>query len=483
MYYGLSINPKSPNEPDTYGGTAQLISKTVSPAPLDAGAALAHLWPHSNDAEWGELVDGGALGIFESGHGSTLVDVDGREYLDALAGLFLVNVGHGRAEIGEVMARQAAKLAYTAASNTANTSAVALAEKIADLTPGDLDRVLLCSGGSEAVESALKVAKQVQALRGFPKRYKVICRRGSYHGMTAGAMALTASASERFFGPFAPGVSKVPSPNRYRNDFGLEGEQGDLMCARYLEQEILDQGPEFVAAVIAEPISVSNGTHVPGRAYWQEMRAICDRHGVLLIMDEVVTGYGRSGAMFAAEQFGVVPDLMTMAKGISSGYAPVGAVAVRNSVFEPFVESGNALAHLLTFGGHAVAAAAARKNIEIIEEEHLVERSAVQGDKLLALAEDLRSHPTVGDVRGGTGLMCAIELVKNKETKTNWGSGSPFIKAVGSGLRARGIVTRVWDVVHVAPPLVVTDAELERIVEAIDETLTDVEREFAKELG
>lgn len=461
------------------------MSKTESPTPAGAGAgaALAHLWPHSNDAEWGELLDEGALGIFESGHGSTLVDVGGREYLDALAGLFLVNVGHGRAEIGEAMAAQAAKLAYTAASNTANTSAIALAEKVAELTPGDLDRVLLCSGGSEAVESALKIAKQVQVLRGFPKRYKVICRRGSYHGMTAGAMALTASASERFFGPFAPGVSKVPSPNRYRNDFGLEGEAGDLMCARYLEQEILTQGPEHVAAVIAEPISVSNGTHVPSAAYWQELRAICDRHGVLLIMDEVVTGYGRSGTMFAAERFGVVPDLMTMAKGLSSGYAPVGAVAVRSSVFEPFAESGNALAHLLTFGGHAVAAAAARKNIEILEDEQLVARSAVQGDKLFALADALRSHPTVGDVRGGTGLMCAIELVRNKESKQSWGSDHPFVKGVANGLRERGIVTRVWDVLHLAPPLVVTDAELDRIVEAIDDTLTEMEREFADELG
>lgn len=459
------------------------MSETESPTPTSASAALAHLWPHSNDAEWPELVEGGALGVFESAHGSTLVDVEGREYLDALAGLFLVNVGHGRAEIGEAMARQAAKLAYTAASNTANTSAIALAEKVAELTPGDLDRVLLCSGGSEAVESALKVAKQVQVLRGFPKRYKVICRRGSYHGMTAGTMALTASASERFFGPFAPGVSKVPSPNRYRNDFGLEGEEGDLMCARYLEQEIVNQGPELVAAVIAEPISVSNGTHIPGRAYWQELRAICDRHGVLLIMDEVVTGYGRSGSMFAAERFGVVPDLMTMAKGISSGYAPVGAVAVRNSVFEPFAESGNALAHLLTFGGHAVAAAAARRNIEIVEDEDLVARSAAQGDRLFALAEALRSHPAVGDVRGGTGLMCAIELVKNKETKESWGSDSPFIKKVSAGLRERGIVTRVWDVLHLAPPLVVTDAELERIAEAIDETLTEAEGEFADELG
>jgi adenosylmethionine-8-amino-7-oxononanoate aminotransferase len=452
-------------------------------SPAKAGEALAHLWPHSNDAEWVELTDEGGLGIFESGHGSVLVDTDGREYIDALAGLFLVNVGHGRAEIGEAMAEQAGRLAYTAASNTANTSSIALAELVASITPGDLNRIFFCSGGSEAVESALKIAKQAQVLRGFPKRYKVIGRRGSYHGTTAGALALTASANERFHGPFAPGVSKVPSPNRYRNDFGLEGEEGDLMCARYLEQEIINQGPEFVAAVIAEPISVSNGTHIPSKAYWQELRAICDRHGVLLIMDEVVTGYGRTGSMFAADYFGVVPDLMTMAKGISSGYAPVGAVAVRESVFEPFLEPGNALAHLLTFGGHAVAAAAARRNIQIIQDEGLVARSAEQGTKLFELADQLRGHPTVGDVRGGVGLMCGIELVKNAETKESWGSNHAFIKTLAKSMRDRGVLTRVWDVLHLAPPLVVTDAELERIVEVIDECLTELETAHASEIG
>jgi adenosylmethionine-8-amino-7-oxononanoate aminotransferase len=455
----------------------------MATAPAKADRALAHLWPHSNDAEWVELTDEGGLGIFESGHGSTLVDTEGREYIDALAGLFLVNVGHGRAEIGEAMAAQAGKLAYTAASNTANTSSIALADAVSELTPGDLDRIFFCSGGSEAVESAVKIAKQAQVLRGFPKRYKVICRRGSYHGTTGGAMALTASASERFFGPFAPGVSKVPSPNRYRNDFGLEGEAGDLMCARYLEQEIVNQGAEHVAAVIAEPVSVSNGTHIPSKAYWQELRAICDRHGVLLIMDEVVTGYGRTGSWFAAEQFGVVPDLMTMAKGLSSGYAPVGAVAVRSSVFEPFLEPGNALNHLLTFGGNAVAAAAARKNIEIIKDEGLVARAAEQGAKLFELAQQLRSHPTVGDVRGGMGLMCGIELVKNKETKESWGSGHPFIKGLSTRMRDGGVITRVWDVLHLAPPLVVTDAELERIVEVIDDSLSGVELAHAGEIG
>jgi adenosylmethionine-8-amino-7-oxononanoate aminotransferase len=445
-------------------------------------AAIAHLWPHSNDLEWDEYTERG-LRVFASGTGCMLTDVQGRTYIDGLAGLFVVAVGHGRAEIGAAMADQAGRLAYTASSNSANTSNVALAETIAALTPGDLDRVFLCSGGSEAVESALKIAKQVQFLRGFPKRYRVICRRGGYHGATFAALSLTSSAKEKYFGPFMAGVSKVPSPNHYRNDFSLEGEAGDLMCATYLEQEILSQGPEYVAAFIAEPISAANGTHLPSPKYWQEVRRICDKYGVLLIMDEVITGFGRTGKMFGAEHYGVVPDIMTMAKGISSGYAPVAAVAVRPDVFEPFTKHGNAINHLLTFGGQAVAAAGARKNIEILEREELVGRSAQLGGYLLERAQALRSHPTVGDVRGGLGLLCAIELVKNKATRESWGTDHPFIKLLGFRTQEEGLITRVWDVLHLAPPLVVTEEEVDRIVDIVDRCLGEVEGKFADEIG
>jgi adenosylmethionine-8-amino-7-oxononanoate aminotransferase len=449
--------------------------------PLEA-AALEHLWPHGDDMGWDELANR-ALRVFSAAEGSTLIDVHGRRYIDGLAGLFLVNVGHGRAEIGEAMARQASRLAYTASSSAANPPAVELAEMIASITPGDLNRIFLCSGGSEAVETALKIAKQAQVLRGFPKRYKIICRRGSYHGNTFGAMSLTSSASERYFGPFMHGVVKVPSPNRYRNAFGLEGEAGDLMCARWVEQEILALGPEHVAAVIGEPISVASGTHLPSPAYWQELRRICDTHGVLLIMDEIVTGYGRTGAMFAAEHYGVVPDLMAMAKGLSSGYAPIGAVAVRPDVFESFRHSGNALNHILTFGGHAVSAVAASKNIEILQREGLPQRSAEMGRHLLELAQGLRHHPTVGDVRGGLGLLCAVDLVRNKETKAQWGTQHPFIKSLALRTQERGLITRVWDVLHIAPPLVVSEKELELIVEIVDACLTELESEFAADIG
>jgi adenosylmethionine-8-amino-7-oxononanoate aminotransferase len=441
--------------------------------------ALEHVWIHS--ANWVELAEKQGLHVFERGEGCFLYDARGTEWIDGIAGLWVVNAGHGRREIGEAMAEQAGKLAYVSAASYTTVPAVQLAETLARLTPGDLDRVFFSSGGSEAVETALKIAKQVQVLRGFPKRYKVIARRGSYHGATFGAMSLTTGnrpQMERFFGPMMQGVYHVPSPNRYRNDFELEGEAGDIMCAKWVEQEIVFQGPETVAAVIGEPISSSNGVHIPSPKYWQLLREICDRHGVLLIMDEVINGWGRTGKLFATEHFGVTPDIMTMAKGLSSGYAPIAATVVRPSVYEVFQQGDNALNHLLTFGGQAVAAAAALKNIEIFERENLVERSAELGAYLLdGLRSLVANHPTVGDARG-LGMLCAIELVKSKETREKWGMGHAFLKRVNELTNERRLLSRVWDVVHVAPPLVADRAVIDRIVAILDDSLTIAEKEF-----
>ena len=445
-------------------------------------AAAAHLWFHGPEQKWEELTEQEGMKVFSHAEGSTLHDVRGRPYTDGLSGLFVVNAGHGRREIGEVMAEQAGRLAYTAASTCSNVPAVRLAEILSDMAPGDLSRVFFASGGSEAVESAIKIAKQAQAMRGFPKRYKIIARRGSYHGMTHGALSLTASRVEAFHGPFMYGVIHVPSPNHFRNDFGLSGEDGDVMCARYVEQEIENQGPETVAAVIGEPVSTSNGNHVPSPRYWQMLREICDRHGVFLIMDEVINGFGRTGKMFASEHFGVVPDMMTIAKGLSSGYAPISGVVVRPGVFDGFTGDGKPIEHLLTFGGHAVAAAAAIKNIEIIVEENLVERSAQSGAYLMEGLRSLESHPTVGDVRG-IGLMCCVDFVKNKETREPWGWGHAFTKTLSECIHERGLLTRVWDVLHLAPPLVITRDEIDSIVGIIDESLTETENRFASEIA
>jgi adenosylmethionine-8-amino-7-oxononanoate aminotransferase len=384
------------------------------------------------------------------------------------------------------MAEQAGKLAYVSAANYTTVPTVALAEQISELLPGDLNRIFFASGGSEAVESALKIAKQVQVMRGFPKRYKIIARRGSYHGMTYGAMSLTSSRSEQYFGPFMPGVFHVQSPNNYRSQFpGLSGEADDIACADAVEKEIEFQGPDTVAAVIAEPISTANGVQVPSVAYWQRLREICDKHGVLLIADEVINGWGRSGKYFAIEHYGIVPDMMTMAKGLSSGYAPVAAVAVRDSVFEGFTqEQGKevALGHLLTFGGHAVAAVAALKNIEIFKQENLVQQSAEKGEYLKKQLDELRSHPTVGDVRG-LGLMCGIEVVRNKETKEKFGREHQFTKRVTDVVNEKGLLTRIWDIIHFAPPFVITTDEIDRMVAIVDEALTTAEGEFASDIA
>jgi adenosylmethionine-8-amino-7-oxononanoate aminotransferase len=457
------------------------IANTGTAAPTLEKEALDHVWIHTT--EWARLAEQDGLRVFDHAHGSTLVDVHGNEYIDGISGLWVVNAGHGRQEIGDAMAEQAGKLAYASSASYTTVPAVELAYKLSSLTPGDLNRIYFCSGGSEAVESAIKIAKQVQAMRGFPKRYKIIARRGSYHGMTMGALSLTASRSETYFGPFMYGVYHTPSPNHYRNDFGLEGEAGDIMCADYVEQEIINQGPETVAAVIGEPISSANGLHIPSPKYWQRLREICDKHGVLLIMDEVINGFGRTGKMFAAEHFGMQPDLMTMAKGLSSGYAPIAAVAVSDRVFDTFKDKKDvALGHLLTFGGQAVACAAALKNLEIFEREGLVQQSAEKGDYIYERLEGLRSHPSVGDVRG-LGLFCAIEIVQNKATKSKWSKESGFTKKVDERINAKGMLTRTWDVLHVAPPLTTTKEELDRIVQIIDESLTETEAEYESEIG
>jgi adenosylmethionine-8-amino-7-oxononanoate aminotransferase len=458
-----------------YGRTALLER------PDEEQKAIDHLWIHGWDLDWEELTEREGLKVFTHAKGSTLYDVRGREYIDGLSGLMVVNVGHGRREIGEAMAEQAGRIAYAASSNYTTIPTVKLAETLARITPGDLSRVFFCSGGSEAIESALKIAKQAQALRGFPRRYKFIARRGSYHGMTIGAMSLTAGRQEEYFGPFMYGVSYVPSPNHFRNDFDLDGEEGDIMCARFVEQEIVNQGPETVAAVIGEPISTSNGDHVPSPKYWQMLREICDKYGVFLIMDEIINGFGRTGKLFASEHFGVVPDMMTIAKGLSSGYAPIAAVVVRPDVFSGFQDEGASIGHLLTFGGHAVATAAANKNLEILFREDLVTRGAEQGAYLLSLLQELRSHPTVGDVRG-IGLMTCLELVKGPGSKEAWGTRHPFIKTLGESVHTKGVLTRVWNQLHVCPPLVVTRDEIDRMVTIIDESLTEVEAQFAGEI-
>ncbi len=452
----------------------------LSPAEIDE-AAREHVWAHM--LPWVDMAVNTGMRVFSKGKGSTLWDIHGKEYIDGISGLWVVNAGHGRAEIGEAMAEQAGKLAYISAESYTSEPTVHLAHTLAEITPGDLSRVYFCSGGSEAVETALKIAKQVQAMRGFPRRYKIISRRQSYHGMTHGAMSLTAMRNENFFGPFMYGVSHVPHPNQYRSDFGLEGEAADIMAAKYVEQEIENQGPETVAAVIGEPISSAAGVHVPSATYWKMLREICDRHGVLLIADEVINGFGRTGTMFACEQFGIVPDILAVAKALTSGYAPMAAAIVRPSVFDVFTEQETVgMGHLLTFGGHPVAAAAALKNLEIYKRENLVERGYDMGVYLRERLQELTVHPTVAEVRG-LGMLNAIQITTNKATKGKWEKSSRFPKHLTSMMIERGVITRVTaEVMHFAPPLVVTKDEIDTMVSIADECLTVAEETFASEI-
>ncbi|WP_159993440.1 aspartate aminotransferase family protein [Roseomonas sp. 18066] len=443
-------------------------------------AALDHVWIHS--AQWNDLEQGGKLKVIDRAEGSFLYDSHGRRYFDALSGLYVVNVGHGRAEIADAIGAQAKRLAYVSSATMTNRPAAELADRLASLTPGDLNRIFYCSGGSEAVESALKIAKQIQTLRGFPARRKVIARKGGYHGATFGAMSVSFGRNADYFAPFMEGVSFIPSPNRYRNEFGLDGEAGDLRCAEALEAEILAQGADTVAAFIAEPISAANGTHVPSNAYWQKIREICTRHGVLMIADEVICGFGRTGSLFAMEQFGVVPDLMTMAKGLTSGYVPMGAVAVSEAAWEVFKDSDAMLAHLLTFGGQAVAAAAALANLDILQREGLDTAGLRIGATLDRLLAPMAAHPSVGDIRG-RGALYVIDLVQDKATREGFGKGlaalrHPYIQRLSTLLEERGVLTRLMGTIQLVPPLVATDEELAGAVQAIDESLTIAEAEF-----
>jgi adenosylmethionine-8-amino-7-oxononanoate aminotransferase len=443
-------------------------------------SARDHVWIHS--LPWADLAEKDGFRVFDRGEASTIYDIQGRGYFDAISGLWVVNAGHGRKDIAARMGEQAGRLAYASALSFTTVPQVQLAEMIAQRTPGDLNRVFFCSGGSEAVESAIKIAKQVQTMRGFPRRYKIIGRRGSYHGMTYGAMSITQSVrDEASFGPYMYGVYHVPHPDRYRSDFGVEGEQADIMAAKAVEQEIIYQGPETVAAVIGEPISTAAGVHVPSPIYWQMLRETCDKYGVLLICDEVINGFGRTGKMFAQELFGIQGDIMTIAKALSSGYAPIAAAVVSDKVYDIFKEKDQTpMGHLLTFGGHPVACAAAIRNLEIFDEENLVEKGNEMGTYLGQQLETLTSHPSVGQVRG-VGMVWGLDLVSNKETREKFAKDSKFKKALGQLLMDRNIVTRVWDVMHFAPPLVVTKAEIDEVITKVDEALTVAENEYSSE--
>jgi len=441
-------------------------------------AAADHVWLHASP--WQAVTACGDRRLLVSGQGCTVIDVHGRAYLDALSGLWLVNVGHGRRAIAEAMAQQAQTLAYASASRATTLPAIQLATLLARLTPGDLSTVLFSSGGSEAVESALKITRQYHTLRGEPERYKIIARRGSYHGATYGAMSVSGAPQsvDPYYSPLVPGAFTVSAPYCYRCDYRKTYPACEVYCVDAIEDLIVYENPRTVAAVIAEPISAACGVVVPPPEYFPRLRDICDRHGVLLILDEIITGFGRTGKMFAAEHWDVVPDIMTLAKGLSSGYAPIAATICRASIARQFNSAkGKALAHLLTFGGQAVACAAALANLDILVRENLVDNAAQQGRYLLHQLQDMAiRHPSVGDVRG-LGLLCALELVKDRRTKEPFAAEGPESTRLLEILAELGMLTRADTNLYLAPPLCIQRHEVDRLVAMVDTGLTRFEQE------
>jgi len=391
------------------------------------------------------------------------------------------NVGYGRKEIADAAYDQMLKLTSSPGQHTAVTP-VRLAAKLAQITPGSLSRVFFVTGGSEANETAVKMAKQYQRLSGFGNRYKIIARRGEYHGATHLTMALGKPSGGFWadYEPLVPGIRHIPQPYCYRCPAGATSTDCELECAKELENMIAFEGPEQVAAVIMTPICQSTPVAVPPPEYWPMVRAACDKYGVLLIDDEVVTGFGRTGKMFGIENWGIVPDIMTMAKGLTSGYLPLAACIARSEVAQKFAgEEKETFRHTITFGGNPVACAAALANLQIIEREKLTERATALGKYFEEQAQILYSHPIVGDIRG-LGLFYAIELVMDRKTKERFSPTVRLEARLSSKLRVAGLLTRVHaGAVRFIPPLCITESEIDDSISMMDRAIGEVEEELS----
>jgi adenosylmethionine-8-amino-7-oxononanoate aminotransferase len=442
-------------------------------------ASLRYLWMHNQD--WSQMAEEGSPSIIVSGKGIRVTDSEGQSWIDVNGGYNSVNVGYGRTEIADAAYEQMQKIAYFPMGTTTEPT-VRLAEKLAEMTPGSLSRVFLVSGGSEANETALKIARAYHHRNGEPGRYKIISRRGSYHGTTAGVLWLGGGSSQSRddFEPAYPGMIYGPQPNPYHCEMGGEtSSECAVRCAEEIERLIEFHGPKSIAAVIAEPIGVPQGAAVPGDEYWPMLRDICDRHGVLLIVDEVICGFGRTGKMFAMEHWNVVPDIMTVAKGIISSYLPLAATIVKREIADAFAGEDNYLRHALTFSGHAVSAAAALKNIEILENENMLQNSADVGayfkEQLVGFKVD---HPLVGDVRG-EGLLLALELVSDPHTKAGFAVKDRIPERLNEKFKKHGLIFRISsNILNIGPPICITTSEVDEIVHAIDLSLWELEGEM-----
>jgi adenosylmethionine-8-amino-7-oxononanoate aminotransferase len=440
-------------------------------------AARDHLWLHFT--RMAGYLDG-EVPVIVRGDGCYLEDANGKRYLDALAGLFAVQIGYGFGEeMGEAAAAQMRELPFYTNWSYAHPRAIELAAEVASLAPGDLNRVFFVSGGSEAVESVWKLARQYHAARG-ERRWKAISRRIAYHGTTMGALSINGIAALRApFEPLVPEVIHVRNTNRFHRPLEETEEEFTALLLEDLEEAIVQAGPETVALVIMEPVQNAGGSFTPPAGYFRGVRAICDEYGILLCADEVITAFGRIGAWFASERYDIRPDLVTCAKGLSSAYAAIGAVVARDTVMEPFLEDKAMYSHGITFGGHPVQAAVALKNLEIMKREGIVEHVAAKEDAFRATLGQLLELPIVGDLRG-TGFFYALELVKDKETRETFTDDeceSLLRGFLSPRLFERGLICRADDrgdpVVQVSPPLIADQPEFDEIVSVLADVLSE----------
>jgi adenosylmethionine-8-amino-7-oxononanoate aminotransferase len=440
-------------------------------------AAHRHLWLHfTRMASYAE----GEVPMIVRGSGQYVYDDRGKRYLDGLSGLFVSQIGHGRQEVAEAGARQAGELAYFPLWSYAHPRAVELAERLSSLAPGHLNRVFFTTSGSEAVESAWKLAKQYFKITGQPGRYKVLSREIAYHGTTMGALAITGLPPiKEPFEPLPPGGVRVPNTNFYR---APEFVAGDLeafgrWAADEIERAILREGPESVAAVFLEPVQNSGGCFPPPPGYFARVREICDRYGVLLVSDEVICAFGRLGYYFGAQRYGYQPDIITFAKGVTSGYSPLGGMMVSDAIMEPFLASTATFLHGVTFAGHPVSAAVALANLDVFEKEDLLGNVRANEGAFRATLEKLLDLPIVGDVRGD-GYFYGIELVKDKATRETFNDdeSEQLLRGfLSPALFDAGLVCRTDDrgdpVIQLAPPLTCTQEHFDEMEQILREVL------------
>ncbi|HET6368513.1 MAG TPA: aspartate aminotransferase family protein [Pseudomonadales bacterium] len=408
--------------------------------------------------------------VYVRGRGAMVTDIQGRDYIDGLAGLWNVNVGHGREELGKAAADQMGELAYYSCyTGSSNVPAIQLADKLIELAPKNMQAVFFTSGGAESNESAFKTARFYWKAKGKPDKIKIISRFNAYHGVTLQAMSATGMAPYwKMFEPRVPGFVHIPTCYPYRQEGAKPGETAGQTAARLLEEAILREGPDTVAAFIAEPIHGGGGVIYPTDDYFPLVRQVCDRHQVLFIADEVITGFCRTGKWFAMEHWKVNPDILSFAKGVSSGYLPLGGIMVSKAIKEAMdtVKLEDRWMHAYTYSGHPTCCAVGIKNIEIMEKERLWERAAVMGKRLHeGLHAAFDDHPNLGDIRSGKGLLAAVELVEDKATKKMFDPDKKIGPRLMQEMTKRGLVTRArLENIFFSPPLVITEAELDRMI-------------------